>query len=176
MAGRHRNDTPDVDVILQSVLALLNTSIENLITMRAREGAKILTLLEGRCAEVQVITAKVRELLPSIQESMRTRLTERLTEVIEQLDPQRLEQEMVLFANKMDVSEELDRLDAHTTEVGSALKEKKPVGRRLDFLMQELNREANTLGSKSVDTRTTRASVDLKVLIEQMREQIQNVE
>ncbi len=107
---------------------------------------------------------------------MRRRLQERLSEVREELDPARLEQEMLLFAHKMDVSEELDRLLAHVQEVRHVLKQERPMGRRLDFLMQELNREANTLASKAADARTTRAAVDLKVLIEQMREQVQNIE
>ena len=166
----------ELDKISARVLELLGEALDSLVAMRGREGDKIHTLIEQRCEQVQQISADLQRVLPSIQQSMRVRLTERLAEVSEQLDSQRLEQEMVLFSNKMDVSEELDRLAAHTEEVRRVLREKKPVGRRLDFLMQEMNREANTLGSKSVDQQVTRASVDLKVLIEQMREQIQNVE
>ena len=166
----------DLDQISTRVVALLDEAIDSLVAMRAREGEKIHVLIEQRCDQVLTISADSQDVLPSIQQAMRVRLSERLAEVSEQLDSQRLEQEMVLFSNKMDVSEELDRLKAHTVEVRRALQDKKPVGRRLDFLMQELNREANTLGSKSVDNQITRASVDLKVLIEQMREQIQNIE
>lgn len=166
----------DLDKISISVLDLLGEALDSLVAMRGREGDKIHDLIEQRCQQVLRISTDLQNVLPSIQQSMRVRLSERLLEVAEQLDSQRLEQEMVLFSNKMDISEELDRLSAHTEEVRRVLQEKKPVGRRLDFLMQELNREANTLGSKSVDQQVTRASVDLKVLIEQMREQIQNVE
>lgn len=166
----------DLDQISARVLQLLDTAVNNLVEMRGREGEKIFHLIEQRCEQVLEITTTLQNILPSIHQAARDRLTERLSDVVEQLDSQRLEQEMVLFSNKMDISEELDRLVAHTDEVARALREKKPVGRRLDFLMQELNREANTLGSKSVDKQITRASVDLKVLIEQMREQIQNVE
>ena len=166
----------DLDQISARVLELLDTTLDNLVEMRGREGQKIHRLIEQRCAEICTITDDLQDILPTIHQAARTRLTDRLSEVVEQFDPQRLEQEMVLFSNKMDISEELDRLGAHISEVQRVLLENKPVGRRLDFLMQELNREANTLGSKSVDSRITRASVDLKVLIEQMREQIQNVE
>ena len=114
--------------------------------------------------------------MPEIRATYRQRVEDKLQEFQEKLDPQRLEQEIVLFAQKADVDEELDRLAAHIDEVGNVLSKDGPVGRRLDFLMQELNREANTLGSKAVDLRMTNASVELKVLIEQMREQIQNIE
>lgn len=166
----------NLDQLSARILELLDTAVDNLVEMRAREGQKIHDLIEQRCDEISAITASLQDILPSIHQAARTRLSERLSDVVDQLDPQRLEQEMVLFSNKMDISEELDRLSAHIGEVQRVLRENKPVGRRLDFLMQELNREANTLGSKSVDSRITRASVDLKVLIEQMREQIQNVE
>jgi uncharacterized protein (TIGR00255 family) len=119
---------------------------------------------------------QVRDMLPEILQRQRDKLSERLQELSDKLDTDRVEQEIVILAQKMDVEEEMDRLAAHVDEVHSVLQKDEPVGRRLDFLMQELNREANTLGSKSVDTRTTRASVDLKVLIEQMREQVQNIE
>ena len=113
---------------------------------------------------------------PELVERARERLRERLTDVLEKLDADRVEQEIVIFATKLDVSEEMDRLDAHVAEVRRVVRQDQPVGRRLDFLMQELNREANTLGSKSVDAQMTQAAVDLKVLIEQMREQVQNLE
>ena len=124
----------------------------------------------------QVFVDAVRKRLPEVLETCRQRLRDRLAELVEQLNEERLEQEIAMVAQKTDVAEELDRLDAHLEEVRRVLDKEEPAGRRLDFLMQELNREANTLGSKSIDTETTRASVELKVLIEQMREQIQNVE
>ena len=118
----------------------------------------------------------MREHLPTILERQRTQLLERLESAKTELDPQRLEAEMVMLAHKADVAEELDRLETHVTEVERQLKQKGPIGRRLDFLMQELNREANTLSSKAIVADTTRCAVELKVLIEQMREQIQNLE
>jgi len=167
---------PDPDMLGGAVLELLDRALDDLLATREREGRQIHTLIEQRCAEVDAIVARVRERLPEIVVAFRERLAARLAEVRESLDEERLEQEMVIVAQRIDVSEELDRLEAHVAEVRRVLDQDKPAGRRLDFLMQELNREANTLGSKSVDTETTRASVDLKVLIEQMREQIQNVE
>ncbi len=122
------------------------------------------------------IAARVRTLLPDVRQSFRERLLARLQDVRAELDPARVEQELLLFAQKTDVDEELDRLVLHLNEVRRVLDEKGQVGRRLDFLMQELNREANTLGSKAADVRVTNAAVDLKVLIEQMREQVQNIE
>jgi uncharacterized protein (TIGR00255 family) len=120
--------------------------------------------------------ARIRQALPAIREALRDRLRQRVQEAVENPDPERLEQELVLAAQKMDVDEELDRLETHVAEVRRVVKKGGQVGRRLDFLMQELNREANTLASKSVDAETTAAAVELKVLIEQMREQIQNIE
>ena len=137
---------------------------------------KIKTAVKSTTRQIVGIVAQVRTRQPELIESARNRLRERLTDVMEKLDSARVEQEIVIVATKLDVSEEMDRLDTHVEEVRHVLKQRQPVGRRLDFLMQELNREANTLGSKSTDAATTRASVDLKVLIEQIREQIQNVE
>ncbi len=167
---------PDLEEISEVLLQLLNVGLDSLIAMRGREGDKLAGLIEQRCAAAQQVAIEVRESLPRIQEAMRQRVAARLAELTAQLDNDRVEQEMVLLANKMDVTEELDRLDAHIGEVSRVLGSGKPAGRRLDFLMQEMNREANTLGSKSVDATMTRASVDLKVLIDQMREQIQNIE
>jgi uncharacterized protein (TIGR00255 family) len=133
-------------------------------------------MIEQRCDEIEAIAIQTRQQMPVILENQRTRLVEKVAELGVNLDPERLEQEIVVLAQKSDVAEELDRLQSHVTEVRNVLKRQEPIGRRLDFLMQELNREANTLGSKSIDTETTRHSVDLKVLIEQMREQIQNIE
>ena len=132
-------------------------------------------MLRERCAGIEQVVAQVRELRPQVNRRLRDKLESRLAELKAEPDPQRLEQELVYLAQKMDV-EELDRLQAHLAEIRDVLGRSEPVGRRLDFLMQELNREGNTLGSKSGDAETTRASVELKVLIEQMREQVQNLE
>lgn len=166
----------DTERLQAEALALLDAALVDLTAMRRREGQRIREMLETRCAELRRIVAEVQALLPEIRQRWRERLTGRLEEVQGELDPGRLEQEMVIFAQRIDVAEELDRLQAHVQEVLGVLERDEPVGRRLDFLMQELNREANTLGSKSVDARSSRAAVDLKVLIEQMREQVQNVE
>ncbi len=174
--GVVRTQAPDVDALGKAALELLDEALAELVTTREREGQHIHALIAQRCDEMGTIVAGVRKRLPEVLEICRQRLRDRLAELIEQLDEERLEQEMAMLAQKTDVAEELDRLDAHLTEVRRVIDNEEPAGRRLDFLMQELNREANTLGSKSIDTETTRASVELKVLIEQMREQIQNVE
>lgn len=157
---------------VQTFAQALDTLIEN----RVREGNQLAPLFDDRLNKVDDIVKQVRALLPEILEQQRQNLNKRFTELNVDLDPQRLEQEMVMLAQKSDVDEELDRLDAHVKEVRKVLAKKEPVGRRLDFLMQELNREANTLSSKSIVTDTTKAAVELKVLIEQMREQVQNIE
>lgn len=166
----------DVATITGSVLELLDRALDQLVETREREGHRIAELVEQRLAAMDGILVLVQERLPTVLEAARARLVNRLGELRDQLDHDRVEQEMVILAQKLDVAEELDRLGTHITEVRRVLARDEPVGRRLDFLMQELNREANTLGSKSADKQTTQASVDLKVLIEQMREQIQNVE
>ena len=168
--------SPDIDTLGKAVLELLDEALGGLVATREREGQHIAGLLARRCDEIQTIVGALRERLPEVLDACRQRLRDRLAEFAEQLNEGRLEQEMAMIAQKTDVAEELDRLDAHVKEVQRVVDKEQPAGRRLDFLMQELNREANTLGSKSIDTETTRASVDLKVLIEQMREQIQNVE
>lgn len=167
---------PDVDIVAEEVLRVLDTALSELVDTRMREGQKISELLAQRCQEVDSIVQQIQVELPMMQRLTRERLFSRLTEVSDKLDNDRLEQEMVIFAQKMDVSEELERLATHVVEVRRVLAQDKPVGRRLDFLMQEMNREANTLGSKAVHAHTTQASVELKVFIEQMREQIQNIE
>lgn len=166
----------DMDALQQQAMSLLETALDELVETRLREGERLKMVLEERLTSIQAIVTDTRTRLPDILQRMRDKLTARLVELKAELDADRLEQEMVMLAQKMDVDEELERLGAHIDEVQRVLGEKKPVGRRLDFLMQELHREANTLGSKSVDTETTKASVDLKVLIEQMREQVQNIE
>ena len=156
--------------------ALFETALEALGGMRSNEGARIAAMLESRCADIDDIAASVKARMPEVLAAVRVKQKERLDKLDIEADATRLEMELALIAQKLDVDEELDRLGSHLTEIRAALQSDKPVGRRLDFLMQELNREANTLGSKSADAATTKAAVDLKVLIEQMREQIQNVE
>ena len=151
-------------------------ALDQMLDGREREGAKLAEMVEQRLVGIESQIAIVRENLPEILQQQRTRLHEKLNELKEQMDEQRLEQEMVIIANRADVDEELERLEAHISEIRLALKSNESIGRRLDFLMQELNREANTLGSKSISNITTQVSVELKVLIEQMREQIQNIE
>lgn len=166
----------DLSGLSKAALTLLDEGLKSLAEARAREGEILAGLLEERLDGVLVQVERVRAALPSILDNLRDKLKKRVEEVIASPDPQRLEQEIVILAQKMDVAEELDRLIAHVGEVRRSLKDGGQIGRRLDFLMQELNREANTLGSKSVDTETTQAAVELKVLIEQMREQVQNIE
>ena len=164
------------DQLYPAVRDALTSAVEQLARNRAREGAKIHAMLDSRCAEVVTLAGTVRERLPTVLSGIRDRLEQKIEALNAQLDSDRLEQELAIIAQKLDVSEELDRLDAHVEEVRATLAAGEPVGRRLDFLMQELNREANTLGSKSADTETTQTAVELKVVIEQMREQVQNVE
>lgn len=166
----------DVQSMQQDILQLVETTLESLVAARTREGAQLTELFLQRLDSMKIELAKVRERIPAILVGQREKLLARFRDASLQLDPQRLEQELVLFAQKIDVTEEIDRLDTHIAEVRRTLKQDGVVGRRLDFLMQELNREANTLGSKSVDAETTKVSVELKVLIEQMREQVQNIE
>ncbi len=164
------------EVIKQQLLACVGEALEGLLAARQQEGEKMAALIIQRLDAMRKIVGEVTELMPDIVDQYRDRLNEKLNDIKDQLDPGRLEQEMVIFLQKSDVAEELDRLVVHIDEVGAVLAKPEPAGRRLDFLMQELNREANTLGSKSQDARLTKASVDLKVLIEQMREQVQNIE
>ena len=166
----------DVEPLIAEATRLLDTALTSIGRMRASEGERIAEMLESRCAEIEKIAASVRQRMPEILEATRVKQRERIEALDVEADPARLEVELALIATKIDVDEELDRLESHLVEIRKALQSSKPVGRRLDFLMQELNREANTLGSKSADTETTKAAVELKVLIEQMREQIQNVE
>ena len=166
----------DFKAIYASSEKLLQQALDQLIDNRLREGERMQQLIQDRCTSMQKIVDEVRQQLPDIQQRYREKLAARLQELSSNVDRERLEQELVFLAQKMDVDEELDRLDAHLKELGDVLERDEAVGRRLDFLMQELNREANTLGSKSADISTTQASVELKVLIEQMREQIQNIE
>jgi uncharacterized protein (TIGR00255 family) len=166
----------DTGPLFENASALLDTALGALNTMRASEGERIAEMLNSRCADIEEISASVRRRMPDVLAATRAKQRERIEKLNVEADPARLELEIALVAQKLDVDEELDRLESHLVEICDAIRGEKPVGRRLDFLMQELNREANTLGSKSADTETTKAAVDLKVLIEQMREQIQNVE
>jgi uncharacterized protein (TIGR00255 family) len=166
----------DLTSIQRDVMVLVEAALISLVAAREREGAQLNELFLQRLDSMQEELSKVRHRLPVILSGQRERLLTRFREASLQLDTSRLEQELVLLAQKIDVTEEIERLDAHIVEVRRTLKQGEPAGRRLDFLMQEFNREANTLGSKSIDAETTRSSVELKVLIEQMREQVQNVE
>lgn len=157
-------------------LALVDEVIAEFGRSREREGAKLADLLRERLDGIAATVVQVREWLPEIRANLRAKFEAKLAELKQPLDPGRLEQELVLWMQKLDVDEELDRLTAHVSEARRVLGLKEAVGRRLDFLMQEFNREANTLGSKSYDTRTSQAAIELKVLIEQMREQVQNLE
>ena len=169
-------DAADPQALNNAALALFNSALTELKAGRAREGAELAKLLNERLDSIGEEVATLRELVPQMLAGQRQRILDRTAEMHAELDPQRLEQELVLLAQKSDVAEELDRLVTHVSEVRRVLKAGGQAGRRLDFLMQELNREANTLGSKAFDTRSTQTAVNLKVLIEQMREQVQNIE
>ena len=167
---------PDLDEIRAAVLGALDAALAELIATREREGQRTAELLRQRCEAVRSQVARVRARRPEVLARWRDKLLSRLADIPADADAGRLEQELVLIAQRLDVDEELDRLDTHLDEIQAVFERPEPVGRRLDFLMQELNREANTLSSKAADADTTRAAVELKVLIEQMREQIQNIE
>jgi uncharacterized protein (TIGR00255 family) len=169
-------DVPDPEKIAAPLLELIDQTLDTVIDTRLREGEKIRAMVLERCTTSKDIVSNVRQLMPDILDNLREKLLSRVQELSSDFNQDRLEQELLLLAQKMDVAEEMDRLDAHIDEVSRVLDQKGPVGRRLDFLMQEMNRESNTLGSKSAHLDTTNSSVDLKVLIEQMREQIQNIE
>ena len=156
--------------------SLLDQALQAIAEMRAGEGQRIAAMIETRCTDIEALSGAVRARMPDVLEGARAKQRERIERIDVEADPARLEVELALIAQKLDVDEELDRLDSHLVEIRQIITSDEPVGRKLDFLMQELNREANTLGSKSGDKETTSAAVDLKVLIEQMREQIQNIE
>ncbi len=155
---------------------VLERALDALTATREREGEKLAAILHERLDAIEKVVIEVRGWMPEIRAALRTRLETRLADLKQPVEPGRLEQELVLQITRTDVDEELDRLSTHIGESRRVLGLNEPVGRRLDFLMQEFNREANTLGSKSVDARSTNAAVELKVLIEQMREQVQNIE
>jgi len=166
----------DEDQVGTVAMECLARATDQLVEIRQREGQRLLVSLREKLDSTVTVVDELRRSIPQWQDSFRQRLEKRLAEVKLDLDPSRLEQEMLIYLQKADVTEELDRLDVHLKEVSDVFEQGQAIGRRLDFLMQELNREANTLGSKSNDARLTQASVDLKVLIEQMREQVQNIE
>ena len=168
--------TADPAGLQAEALSLLDEVLEEFVIAREREGGKLATGIGERVDAIARIAAEVRTLMPVIRTGQRLKLEARLADLPQPPDLGRLEQELVMWLQKLDVDEELDRLDSHVTELRRVLVQKEPVGRRLDFLLQEFNREANTLGSKSVDARTSAAAVELKVLIDQVREQIQNIE
>ena len=169
-------DAVDPQALNKEALTLFNEALAELKNGRGREGADLAKLLNERLDSITTEVSTLKSLVPQMLATQRQKVLDRFVDMKAELDPQRLEQEMVLLAQKSDVAEELDRLNTHVTEVRRVLKAGGQAGRRLDFLMQELNREANTLGSKAFDPRSTQAAVNRKVLIEQMREQVQNIE
>ena len=166
----------DVKPVMDAALGLFSTALESLTQARASEGERLQQMLEERCSAMKNIVQDLRNNRSNIIETVRNKIKKRIAELDVSVDNERFEQEVVYLLQKMDVDEELDRIDSHFVEVENSLMKQEPVGRRLDFLMQEFNREANTLGSKSADVKTSQAAVELKVLIEQMREQVQNIE
>lgn len=167
---------PDSDALTEQADSLLTQAIDALVSVRRGEGAQLAEMIGRRLDDLEAEVLAIAGKMPEIAQAQRQRMHERMHEALEQVDSQRLEQEIALILQKMDVAEEIDRLQAHIHETRQVLTRQEPVGRRLDFLMQEFNREANTLGSKSVHPATTAAAVEMKVLIEQMREQVQNIE
>lgn len=166
----------DLDAITSEIMGGLESALDDFIVARETEGQALKALIEQRLEGVSTEVSKVRTQMPDILKWQRERLVSKLDEASVQLENNRLEQELVLMAQRIDVAEELDRLDAHVKETYNILKKKEAVGRRLDFMMQEFNRESNTLASKSINAEVTNSAIELKVLIEQMREQIQNIE
>ncbi len=166
----------DQDAIEAQVLQLVRDALNEMLAMRSREGEQLGILIAERCEQMTTLVHEAGQRIPEVLSHLRTKLNTRIKELCVEPDFDRLEQELVILAQKLDIDEELDRLNTHIEEVQRVLTKNEPIGRRLDFLMQEMNREANTLGSKSADKEMTRISIELKVLIEQMREQIQNIE
>jgi uncharacterized protein (TIGR00255 family) len=174
--GVIRDGSRDTVPMIAAAHVLLAEALAELTRFRDSEGGRLRDALEQRCAGLLEFSGRVTERLPEIRARLRTRLLDRIAQLVADVDQNRLEQELAILAQRLDVDEEIDRLRGHVTEVRKTFDGQEPAGRRLDFLMQELNREANTLSSKSQDIETTRAAVDMKVLIEQMREQVQNIE
>ncbi len=174
--GVVRDNTRDMQPMLAAAHSVLEQSLAELSKFRDSEGGRLRDALEQRAGQLFGLSNRVEERLPEIRARMRAKLLERIEQLVKEVDHNRLEQELAMIAQRLDVDEEIDRLRGHLTEVRKTFAGSEPAGRRLDFLMQELNREVNTLSSKSQDIETTRAAVDMKVLIEQMREQVQNIE
>jgi uncharacterized protein (TIGR00255 family) len=174
--GVVRDEQPDSENLFAIARRLFDATLAELAAARAREGERLGELIEQRCAALAEIVAQLQRKAPELQQRMRARLADKLADLRVQVEPERFEQEVALILQRLDVAEELDRLAGHVAETRRVMAAGEPAGRRLDFLMQELNRETNTLGSKSQELDTTRLAVDMKVLIEQMREQVQNVE
>ena len=174
--GVVREDNTGSDEVVAAARALFTETVADLVAARAREGTRLRELIEQRCVSLEGFVALVKTRLPEVQARVRERLDTRLAELKAQVDQERLEQELAILLQRLDVDEELDRLTGHIAEIRRIIGSSEAAGRRLDFLMQELNREANTLSSKSQDLETTRAAVEMKVAIEQMREQVQNIE
>ncbi len=176
LPGVLQTPVADGEALQAQALELLDQVLDEFVLAREREGGKLAAAITERVDAIERIAAQVSELIPAIREGQRAKLAARLADLPHPVDPGRAEQELVLWLQKLDVDEELDRLSSHIVEIRRVLGQREPVGRRLDFLLQEFNREANTLGSKSVDARTSAAAVELKVLIDQVREQVQNIE
>ncbi|MFC4260761.1 YicC/YloC family endoribonuclease [Marinobacter lacisalsi] len=174
--GVLEREEPDLSPVKAAADELFRRAVEDLVQVREREGERLRPLFEQRLDAMAELVGQVRERMPQLLSAQADALRERFRAASVELDPDRLSQEMVMLAQKSDVAEELDRLDAHLSEIRDTLQRNDAIGRRLDFLMQELNREANTLSSKSIDADVTRIAVDMKVYIEQMREQVQNLE
>ncbi len=174
--GVLEEQSPDMSPVHQAVLALLKRALDSMVEMRIREGNATSEIISSRLSAVAEQVKSLRSILPELLKTQREQLLAKLSDLKVEYDQDRFEHELVYLAQKADVEEELDRLETHVVEVRRSLTQKNSMGRRLDFLMQELNREANTLGSKASDTRVTMTAVELKVLIEQMREQVQNIE
>jgi uncharacterized protein (TIGR00255 family) len=174
--GVLREQSTDTEALLQAVRSLFAETLSELVRARGREGERLAGLIQTRCSAMESMVGAVRARLPEVHARIRLRFQERLKELGAQVDQDRIEQEILMMLQRSDVAEELDRLDGHLVETARTLAADEPAGRRLDFLMQEFNREANTLSSKSQDLETTRTAVEMKVAIEQMREQVQNIE
>lgn len=170
------NQSIDLEQVTSEVISSYEHALEQLVTARQTEGQSLALLLSERLVSIEQQAEKVKAHMPEVLAWQKQRINEKFTEAKLELDPSRLEQEMILIAQKADVAEEIDRLNTHITETRKILKKGGAIGRRLDFMMQEFNRETNTIASKSINTEITQSAVEMKVLIEQMREQIQNIE
>jgi uncharacterized protein (TIGR00255 family) len=167
------SDTSELNL---ASIQLVETSIAQMIESRKREGSEMQNVLQSKVELIDSLTQEIRSYVPEINKQLADKLRTKLADFNVEVNPERFEQELAIQLQKIDITEELDRLDAHVKEFGRVLHLDEPIGRRLDFLVQELNRESNTIGSKSASIKTSNASIDLKVAIEQMREQIQNIE